>query len=152
MDSQNFVGPIKNKTCFKETGSCIDLILANRKYSFKDTSSYKTGLSDNPHLIYSVMKTTFKCEKPKKLVYRDYSNFFEKDFRSDLFLNIWDGKIITYSLRKTLWKHLISMLRRKPKHFEAIISPTLTKQWEKLLWNVLNLNIKQIKRKNLKIF
>ena len=128
MDSQNFVSPIKNKTCFKETGSCIDLILANRKYSFKDTSSYKTGLSDHPHLIYSVMKTTFKCEEPKKLVYRDYSNFSQKDFQSDLFLNIRDGKIITYSLRKTLLKHLISMLRRKPKHFEATISPTLTKQ------------------------
>ena len=31
MDSQNFVSLIKNKTCFKGTGSCIDLILANRK-------------------------------------------------------------------------------------------------------------------------
>ena len=31
MDSQNFVSLIKNKTCFKGTGSSIDLILANRK-------------------------------------------------------------------------------------------------------------------------
>ena len=62
MDSQNFVSFIKNKTCFKGTGSCIDLILTNRKYSFKNTSSYETGLSDHHHLIYSVMETTFKCE------------------------------------------------------------------------------------------
>ena len=67
MDSQNFASLIKNKTCLKGTGSCIDLILANRKYSFKNTSSYETGLSDHHHLIYSVMKTTFKCEEPKKV-------------------------------------------------------------------------------------
>ena len=35
MDSQNFVSLIKNETCFKGTVSCIDLILTNRKYSFK---------------------------------------------------------------------------------------------------------------------
>ena len=62
MDSQNFVTLIKNKTCFKGTGSCINLILTNRKYSFKNTFSYETGLSDRDHLIYSVMKSTFKCE------------------------------------------------------------------------------------------
>ena len=34
------------------------------------------------HLIYSVMKTRFKCEEPKKLIYRNYSNFSQKDFRN----------------------------------------------------------------------
>ena len=92
MDSQNFVSLMKNKTYFKETSSCIDFILTNRKYSFKNTSSYETGLSDHHHLIYSVMKTTFKFEEPKKLIYRKYSNFSQKDFQSDLLLNIADGK------------------------------------------------------------
>ena len=78
MDSQNFVSLIKNKTCFKGTGSCIDLILTNRKYSFKNTSSYETGLSDHHHLIYSVMKTIFKCEEPKKLIYRTIQFFLRK--------------------------------------------------------------------------
>ena len=63
MDSQNFVSLVKNKTCFNGTASCIDLILTNRKYSFKNTSSYETGLSNHHHLIYSVMKTIFKCEE-----------------------------------------------------------------------------------------
>ena len=35
MDSQSSVSLIKNKTCFKGKGSCFDLILTNRKYSFK---------------------------------------------------------------------------------------------------------------------
>ena len=82
MNSQNFVSLIKSKTCFKGTDSCIDLILTNRKYSFTNTSSYETGLSDHHHLIYSVMKTIFKCEEPKKLTYRNYSNFSQKDFQN----------------------------------------------------------------------
>ena len=36
MDSQNFTNLIKNNTCFKGVGSCIDLILTNRKYCFKN--------------------------------------------------------------------------------------------------------------------
>ena len=90
MDSQNFVSLIKSKTCFKGAGSCIDLILTNRKYSFKNTSSCETGLSDHYHLIYSVMRTIFKCEESKKLIYRNYSSFSQ----SELLLNIGDGKII----------------------------------------------------------
>ena len=104
MDSQNFVSLIKNKTRFKGTGSCIDLILTNRKYSFTNTSLYESGLSDHQHLIYSVMKTTFKCKEPKKLIYRNYSNF-----QNELLLNIGDGKNSYLELEKnfveTLNKH-----------------------------------------------
>ena len=78
MDNQNFVSLIKNKTCFKGKNACINLILRNRKYSFKNTSSYETGLSDHHHLIYSVMKTIFKCEEPKKLIYRTIQFFLRK--------------------------------------------------------------------------
>ena len=38
------------------------------------------------------MKTIFKCEEPKKLIYRNYSNFSQKDFQNELLLNIGDGK------------------------------------------------------------
>ena len=52
MDSKNFINLIKNNTWFKGVGTCIDLILKNRKYSFKNTSSYETGISDQHHLIF----------------------------------------------------------------------------------------------------
>ena len=78
MNSQNFTNLIKNNTCFKGVGSCIDLILANRKYCFKNTSSYETGISDHHHLIFSLMKTIFVSEEPKKFVYRDYKTFLIK--------------------------------------------------------------------------
>ena len=46
INNENFINPVKLNTCFKGKGSCIDLILTNRRYSFKHTSSTETGLSD----------------------------------------------------------------------------------------------------------
>ena len=66
MHSFNLYNLIKSNTCFKGSGSCIDLILTNRKYCFKHTSTFETGLSDHHHLIYSILKTTFKKEESKK--------------------------------------------------------------------------------------
>ena len=41
IDSQNFVNLMKSITSFNGAGLYIDLILTNRKYSFKNTSSYE---------------------------------------------------------------------------------------------------------------
>ena len=71
MDSRNFVRLIKNKTCFKGKGSCIDLILTTRTYFFKNTSSCETGLSGHHHLICSVIKTIFNCEELKKIILKE---------------------------------------------------------------------------------
>ena len=73
------------------------------------------------------MKTIVKCEEPKKLIYRNYSNFSQKDFQNELLLNIGDGKNNYLEFEKNFWKHLVSMLPRKPKYFEGIISPILIK-------------------------
>ena len=56
----NLYNLTKSNTCFKGSGSCIDLILTNRKCCFKHTSTFGTGLSDHHHLIYSMLKATFK--------------------------------------------------------------------------------------------
>ena len=81
MVSQNFTNLIKNNICFKRVGSCIDLILTNRKYCFKNTSSYETGLSDHHHLVFSIMKTTFTLHL---FVYRDYKIFSHENSKNDL--------------------------------------------------------------------
>ena len=78
MDSQNFINLIKNNACFKGVGPSIDSVLTNRKYSFKNTSSYETRISDHDHLIFLIMKTTFASEEPKKFIYRDYKTFLVK--------------------------------------------------------------------------
>ena len=75
LNSNNLVNLMKTNTCFKGSGSCIDRILTNRKYSFKNTTSYETGLSDHHHMILTILKTTFQQKEPKCLIYRDYKNF-----------------------------------------------------------------------------
>ena len=109
MDSQNFTNLIENNTCFKGVGSCIDLILTNRKYCFKNTSSYETGVSDHHHLIFSIMKTIFASEEPKKFVYRDYKTFSHENFKNDLSSKTVDENVDYSKLGKeftdTLNKH-----------------------------------------------
>ena len=61
IKSHDLYNLIKSNTCFKRSGSCIDQILTKRKF-----------------WIYSVLKTTFKKEDSKRLIYRDYKNFNKK--------------------------------------------------------------------------
>ena len=84
LDSNNLTNLIKNNTCFKGKRSSIDLILTNRKYSFKYTSSYETGLSDHHHMIYTMLKSSFINIEPKLLNYRNYKNFKFENFKEDL--------------------------------------------------------------------
>ena len=83
MDSENLVNLIKSKTCSKAASSGIDLIIRN----------WSSVIFSNS-VIFST-KITAKCEEPKKLIYRNYSTFSQKDYQSDLSLNIADGNIIT---------------------------------------------------------
>ena len=102
MNNQNLFNLVKSNTCFKGEGSCIDLMLTKRKYSFKNTRSFKTGLSDHHHLICSVMKAIFQSEEPKKLIYRDYSNFSFECLRMILCPAFVRKNMITQISRKSL--------------------------------------------------
>ena len=102
MDSQNFTNLIKNNTCFKGVGSCIDLILTNRKYCFKNISSYETGISDHHQLIFSIMKTTFVSEEHNKFDCRDYKTFSHESFKNDLISKTVGENAITQNSRKSL--------------------------------------------------
>ena len=88
LNEHDLINLIKNNTCFKGEGSCIDLILTNRKFSFKNSTSFETGLSDHHHLIYSMLKTTFHKEEPKTLIHRDYKTFSLETFSPELFLKL----------------------------------------------------------------
>ena len=83
LNSNDLVNLVKTNTCFKGSGSCIDLILTNRKYSFKNTTSYETGPHYH-HMILTMLKTTFQQKEPKCFIYRDYKNFIFENFKSDL--------------------------------------------------------------------
>ena len=102
MQSLNLLNIIKSNTCFKGNGTCIDLILTNRKYCFKHSSTFQTGVSDHHHhLIYSIVKTTLKKE-PKLYKYRDYkkidSTAFHTDFQSKLGPKVYQNFEETFAI------------------------------------------------------
>ena len=102
-------------TCFKGSGSCIDLILTNRKYCFKHTSTFETGLSDHHHLIYSMLKTTFKKEESKQFIYRDYKNFDTTNFQMDLESKLNNCPKKFENFEKTFENVLNAHAPKKPK-------------------------------------
>ena len=75
LNTENLTNLVKENTCFKGAGSCIDLILTNSKYSFQYSLSIETGLSDHHRLIFSMMKTKLALEEPKSLVHRNFKKF-----------------------------------------------------------------------------
>ena len=83
LNSNNLYNLIKSNTCFKGKGSYIDLILTNRKYSFKFSGSYETGISDCHHMIYTMLKSCFNNTEPKLLNYRDFKIFSQEAFKED---------------------------------------------------------------------
>ena len=84
MNSNALYNLIKVNTCFKGKEACIDLILTNWKYSFKNINTIETGLSDHHHMIYAMLKSTIEKAEPIKLIYRDYKNFLFDRFKADL--------------------------------------------------------------------
>ena len=75
MEVNGFLNLIKFNTYFKGKDACIDLILTNRKYSFKHSNSVETGISDHHHLIYTMLRTTFYKTEPKLVHYKKYKTF-----------------------------------------------------------------------------
>ena len=74
---------IKQNTCSKGNGDlCIDLLITNSKFSFLETNSFETALSD--HMIYIILKTKFKKFEPKKLIYRNLKQCDSDQFNLDL--------------------------------------------------------------------
>ena len=60
-ESHDLYNLIKDKTCFKTIeGTCIDLILTNRKRSFKNTCTVETGINDFHRMILTQLKLTFE--------------------------------------------------------------------------------------------
>ena len=89
IENNGLYSMIKTATCFKSaTGRCIDLMLTNRKHSFKGTQTFETGFSDFHHMIFTIMKLQYHKLPPKKIKYRDYRKFSEENFLSEFSANL----------------------------------------------------------------
>ena len=133
MQSLNLFNIIKSNTCFKGNGTCIDLILTNRKYCFKHSSIYETGLSDHHHLIYSVLKTTSKKEEQKLYKYRDYKKFDSTTFHTDLQSKLEEGPKVYQNFEETFVRVLDAHAPRKTKVLRGNHKPYVDKSLRKAI-------------------
>ena len=62
LNSNNLYKLMKSNTCFKGKGSRIGFFLTNRKFSFKFSGSYKAGVSDHRHMIYTMLISCFRTK------------------------------------------------------------------------------------------
>ena len=86
---------IKKPTCFKNPAhpTCIDLILTNRQKGFQNSTIIETGLSDFHKHTVTVLKSYFKKLKPKELLYRDFKNLYNQQFRTELVKELNDNNV-----------------------------------------------------------
>ena len=68
---------IKDKTCFKSLNnpSCIDILVANNKPSFKTSLAISTDLTDIHKMIVTVMNTNFTKSQAREIRYWNYNKF-----------------------------------------------------------------------------
>ena len=133
MQSLNLFNIIKSNTCFKGNGTCIDLILTNRKYCFKHSSTFETGLSDHHHLIYSMLKTTFKKEEPKLYKYRNYKKFHSTAFHTDLQSKLEESPKVYQNFEETFVRGLDPHAPRKTKVLRDNHKPHVDKNLGKVI-------------------
>ena len=79
------------------------------------------------------MKTTFKCEESKKIIYSNYSNFSQEDFQSDLLLNIRNEKNNYLEFEKNFVETLDKHAPKKMKIFRGNHKPHINKTLRKAI-------------------
>ena len=93
------------------------------------------------------MKSIFKCEEPKKLIYRNYSNFSQEDFQNDLLLNIGDGNDNYLEFEKNFVETLNKHAPKKTKIFRRNHKPRFNKTLRKAIMKRSQLKNKANKTK-----
>ena len=133
LTKHNLYSHIKEKTCWKsKEGSCIDLILSNRKYSFQNAGVAETGVSDYHSLIYIMLKSKFTKLGPKKFKYRNYKNFDQVSFLYEISLALQN--VTNFSDLNALF---ISILNKhaplKTRFLRANSKPHMSKELRKAI-------------------
>ena len=148
-DAKNLV---KDKTCFKniENPSCIDLIITNSISSFQDTKTISTGLSDFHKMVVTVLKTTFLKNKPREIIYRDYSKFNEERFSENLKRSLSSDDTHDYDKFEDIFLKVLNVHAPiKKKVVRANNMPYMTKTLRKAIMRRSALENKYHKSKSL---
>ena len=127
---------IKKPTCFKnpENPKTIDLILTKRPRCFCNSDTLEAGLSDFHKLTVTVLKMFFKKQSPNVISFRNYKNFSNDSFRTNLINEISSNGILEGDLTGFLdacKKSLDYQAPRKKKYTRANQASFLTKEINK---------------------
>jgi exonuclease III len=134
----NLKSLIKEPTCYKSRSNptCIDLILTNRPRSFEQSCVIETGLSDFHRLTLTVLKTFFQKSEPRKIIYRNYRNFNNDLFKSELVkelsrINIQPGQFDLF--KSTTLSLLDNYAPLRTKYVRYNQSPFMNKELSKAI-------------------
>ena len=134
MEDNDLKSLIKDYTCYKNPNNprCIDLILTNQKFKFKNSCTFDCGLSDFHRFIVTSFRFKYSPGAPKQVFYRTYKNFDNKTFRNELKEAIKDDMDFD-----TFNKHFIQVLDKyapiKQKTVRANNTPYMTKALRKAM-------------------
>ena len=134
LQTYSFKNLVNKPTCFKsEKGSCIDLILTNKKSRFKNVSICETGLSDYHRLISTTFKASSCKLPPIKKTFRNFKKFHSQEFLYDL-----DNHVINFSDFDKFHKSIISILDKHAPYKTITLrgndKPYITKEIRKQIW------------------
>ena len=85
-ETYNLANLIKQPTCYKtsDNPTYIDLILTNVPRTFQNTCVIETGLLDFHLMTLTIMRKTFKKQRPRIINYRSFKHFSNEEFRKSL--------------------------------------------------------------------
>ena len=89
-ETYNLTNLIKQLTCYKnpDNSACIDLILTKYSRTFQSTFVIETELSDFHLMTLTIMRKTFKKQRPRIINYRSFKHFSNEEFRKSLIDNL----------------------------------------------------------------
>ena len=133
---------IKGCTCdtIRYASTSIDVIMTNKKRSFKNSCTVATGISDYHSMVLTTMRANYERLKPIKIQYRLYKNFDEDKFIQDLqklpFINRkqTENKDATYDLLKNMFKTIVDQhALLKTKFIGGTHAPFMSKELSKAI-------------------
>ena len=136
-------------TCYKnfDNPTSIDLILPNRPSYFQRSTLFETGLSDFHLLTITEFRTSFQKQDPKIIKYRDYKNFDNNKFRSEILKRNFNNTDLR-TFKETVFNIFNKYSPIKRKYVRANEAPFMTRELHKAIMKRSRLRNRFLKDKS----
>ena len=126
---------ISSPTCFQSINpTCYDLLLTNQKDLFSNSNTCEVGISNQHHLVSTMLNKKISKRNTKTLFYRDYKKFEENTFARDLTHELQNIKNLFYSqFEKAFVTAVDNHVPLKKKQLRFNHSPFMTKSLRKAI-------------------